>query len=52
MRQDYACALHTPNFRLLSVTQLLSLQPDVDAFENRDLGERPWIYRIGDESLT
>jgi 3-isopropylmalate/(R)-2-methylmalate dehydratase small subunit len=27
-----------------AVTQLLSLQPDVDAFENRDLEERPWIY--------
>jgi 3-isopropylmalate/(R)-2-methylmalate dehydratase small subunit len=35
-----------------AVTQLLSLQPEVDAFERRDVEERPWIYRIGDESLT
>jgi len=31
-----------------AMTQLLSLQPDVEAFERRDHDERPWIYMRGD----
>ena len=31
-----------------AVTQLLGLQSEVDAFESRDLEDRPWIYRMGD----